>query len=83
MTDDERAARGRRAGQEYRELERAFQMVGDKLNAEMLALSPGHPGVIDKHRELHSLGAVRKALLAIAQDGMMAAAVLEKTSPRD
>lgn len=76
MDADERASRGRRAAQEFRELERAFQMVGDNLNRDMIALPPGDAQVLDKHRELHALATVRKALLAIVQDGQMAEAAL-------
>jgi hypothetical protein len=79
MDADERANRGRRAAHEFRELERAFQMVGDKLNRELLAATPGlHSDIVlAKHAQIHALGEVRKAMVAIIHDGQMAEATAE------
>lgn len=71
---EERISRGRRAQAEFRELERAFQMVSDKLGREMLACEPGLESdqILAKHAQIRALGDVRRAMQAIIQDGLMA-----------
>ena len=75
--DQDRAARGRRAAQEFRELDAAFQRTSDAIMTKLVQTSPERPETIMKlHMSLQNLAAVRKALLEMAQDGAIAEVVL-------
>lgn len=75
--DEDRAAKGRRAAQEYRELEDAFQRTAEAIMARLAQTSPEKPELVLKlHLALQNLAAVKKALLALAQDGAIAEVAL-------
>lgn len=73
MTDEERLIRGQQAGLEYRELEAAFAKVEAVLVRTLTETPIGaDPKVLRLHMSIQNLAAVKQALLAVAQDGMMA-----------
>lgn len=80
MTEDERATRGRRARQEFSVLEEAFNATSNAIMTRLVQTSPAKPDtILQLHMAAQNLTAVRKALLAIAQDGLLADAALEQS----
>lgn len=81
MDNEERVARGRRARQEFTVLEEAFQKTSDAIMTRLVQTSPARPEqVLQLHMAAQNLAAVRKALLAFADDGLLADAILDELS---
>jgi hypothetical protein len=77
--DDERAAKGRRAQQQYRELEQAFDKTAQAIVTRLAQTPPEKPETVLKlHLALQNLAAVRKALMEMAQDGAIAEVALAR-----
>lgn len=73
-----RAARGRKAEQEYGELGAAFDAVETSIMGAIRAAKVGQDSLILKlHISLQNLDAVRAALQATIKGGREAAAILE------
>lgn len=77
MTDQERAARGQRAFHELEEVNHAF----DRVEAAILkALADTPVGqetkVLNLHKSVQNLAAVKQAIQAVIDDGMVASAAL-------
>jgi len=73
MSNEQRASRGRRARQEQNETQAAFDAVEDALLAELSRTPIGQEAkVLNLHKALHNLAAVRAAIQRVIDDGMMA-----------
>lgn len=73
MTDEERQARGRRAFNEYQEVSAAFDKVEAVIIRTLTETPVGQePKVLNLHKSLQNLAAVRQAIQDVVNDGMMA-----------
>lgn len=73
MTDEQTAAKGHRAANEYAETHEAFDAVKAAILKALVETSPGQPEKILKlHTAAQNVEAVRKALMGVIQSGQMA-----------
>lgn len=73
MTDEQRAARGRRAAQEFQELEPAFEAVEKALWATLRECPIGQDAkILRLHMAVDNLSAVRAAIKSVVSEGMLA-----------
>lgn len=77
MSDQQDAARGRRAEHEYTETEDAFAKVRQAIIEELTQTSIVNPDkVLKLHAALQNLRAVQDALMLVIQNGTLASAAL-------
>jgi signal transduction protein with GAF and PtsI domain len=73
MTDEQRVARGRRAFSEFTEIGAAFDSVESAIMKALAETPVGQEiKVLNLHKAVQNLAAVRKALQDVIDDGLMA-----------
>lgn len=73
LTNEQRSARGFAAETEWAQLEAAFKAMRESIVEEIAQTSPMNEAkVLNLHKSLCSLEAVRFALIAIVNDGVAA-----------
>jgi hypothetical protein len=83
MHDEEVAARGRRAGAEYRELESAFARVEDAYLTELLkAPMGGDERILGLHMAIQNLRGVKQVLLDAIANGKVSEELIERAEKR-
>ncbi len=77
MNDNERAARGHRASNELREVSGAFDAVEAAIIRTLTETPVGQEAkVLNLHKALQNLSAVRQAIRSVIDDGLMAEAAI-------
>jgi hypothetical protein len=73
MNEDDRIQRAQRAAHEWREIGGAFDAVEAALLRELIQTPVGQePKVLNLHKAIQNLAAVRQAVLMVVQDGQVA-----------
>lgn len=73
MNEEQRASRGRQAAQEMRETEAAFDAVETAILKELSQTPVGQEAkVLNLHKSVQNLAAVRQAIMLVINDGQMA-----------
>jgi hypothetical protein len=78
MNDEQRIARGQRAQSEMSLTEEVFDGVRTVLIEQLVELPPTEPEqILEVHRSIQNLARVRKAMMAVINDGMVVAKAVE------